>query len=151
MLWLCLVVMASSRGSLYRITGASRSIACRTAGTRSYVSPARSCTSSPQCDMKSPLCKGSEHIASWITRHDRFWKTGETGGEDGFKRGAQNAYVFLFPGSLKCPTTAWPKVASEPPKHPRVLIPPSGSFLALLSSSPFLPNHEPWRSLQCPG
>ena len=133
--------------SLYWITGASRSVACRTAGNRSDVSPARSCTSSPQCDMKSPLCKGSEHIASWITRHDRFWKTGETGGEDGFKRGAQNACL-LFPGNLKCPTTAKPKVASEPPKHPRVLNPPSGTFLALRTSSPFLPNHEPWRSLQ---
>ena len=74
--------------SLSWITGAARSIACETAGTRSgSVSPARSCSSSPQCDMKSPLCNGSEHIASWITRHDRFWMTGETRGGGPRNRG----------------------------------------------------------------
>ena len=69
--------------SLSWITGAARSIACGTAGTRSgSVSPARPCSSSPQCDMKSAFCNGSEHIVSWITtRHGRFWKTSETGEE----------------------------------------------------------------------
>ena len=70
--------------SLYWSTGAARSVACRKAGTQSGT-PLRQdlAASSPQCDIKRPVSNGSDHIASWITEPDLFWKTGEArGGPD---------------------------------------------------------------------
>ena len=69
---------------LFWSTGASRSVACRKAGTQSGT-PLRQdlAASSPQCDIKRPVSNGSDHIASWITEPDLFWKTGEArGGPD---------------------------------------------------------------------
>ena len=70
--------------SLSLSMGASRSVACRNAGTQSGT-PLRQdlAASSPQCDIKRPVSNGSDHIASWITEPDLFWKTGEArGGPD---------------------------------------------------------------------